>query len=92
MKTTVYIMTVRQNNLPKKERMTMNKDLLAPKEITRAELKALVDEWEAKGNKITQCAEGVALNFRTPDTPKVTRPKHLRKPRKIKAATKKKKK
>lgn len=70
----------------------MNKDLLAPKEITRAELKELVDEWEKNGGKITQCAEGVALNFRTPETPKVTRPKHLRKPRKVKAVAKKKKK
>lgn len=79
----------------KEELVTMNKDLLAPKEITRAELKELVDEWVAKGNKITMCAEGVALNFRTPETPKVARPKHLRKPRKVnavKAAKKKKKK
>jgi hypothetical protein len=72
--------------------MSLNKDLLAPKEITRAELKALVDEFVANGGKITQCPEGVALNFRTAETPKVTRPKHLRKPRKVKAAVKKKKK
>ena len=43
----------------------VNKDLLAPKEITRAELKALVDEWTEKGGKITQCPPGVALNFRS---------------------------
>lgn len=73
----------------------MNKDLLAPKEITRIELKDLVDEWVAKGNAITMCADGVALNFRSPETPKVPRPKHLRKPRKVtaqKPAKKKKKK
>jgi len=59
--------------------MSMNKDLLAPKEITRAELKAMVEEWEAAGNKITQCADGVALNFRTAETPKVPRPKSVKK-------------
>ncbi len=45
--------------------MTISKDLLAPKEITRDELKSLVDEWEAAGNKIKQIAPGVALNFRS---------------------------
>ena len=42
----------------------VNKELLSPKEITRDELKALVDEWTEKGGKITQCPPGVALNFR----------------------------
>ena len=59
--------------------MSMNKDLLTPKEITREELRAMVDEWVAAGNKITQCAEGVALNFRTAETPKVPRPKSVKK-------------
>jgi hypothetical protein len=43
----------------------VNKELLAPKEITRAELKALVDEWVADGGKIKQIPPGVALNFRS---------------------------
>lgn len=43
----------------------VNKDLLAPKEITRMELKELVDQWVANGGKITQCPPGVALNFRS---------------------------
>lgn len=59
--------------------MSMNKDLLAPKEISRQELKDLVDEWVAAGNTITQCAPGVALNFRTAEVPKVPRPKAIKK-------------
>lgn len=59
--------------------MSLNKELLAPKEITRAELKAMVDEWVADGNKITMCAPGVALNFRTAETPKVPRPRSVKK-------------
>jgi hypothetical protein len=59
--------------------MSMNKDLLAPKEITRKELSDMVDEWVAAGNTITQCAPGVALNFRTAETPKVPRPKSVKK-------------
>jgi len=59
--------------------MSMNKDLLAPKEITRLELKAMVDEWVANGGVITQCAPGVALNFRSAETPKVPRPKSVKK-------------
>jgi predicted peroxiredoxin len=52
---------------------------LAPKEITRQELKDLVDEWLSVGNKITMCAEGVALNFRTAEIPKVPRPMSVKK-------------
>lgn len=59
--------------------MASNKELLAPKEITRIELAELVDEWVAAGNTITQCAPGVALNFRTAETPKVPRPKSVKK-------------
>lgn len=59
--------------------MSMNKDLLAPKEITRVELKAMVDEWVAAGNRITMCDPGVALNFRTAEIPKVSRPKSVKK-------------
>lgn len=74
-----------------------NKELLAPKEITRVELKELVEEWIAEGNKITMCAPGVALNFRTAEIPKVQRPKTMKKPApkpkaKVKPPVKKKKK
>jgi len=60
--------------------MSMNKEMLAPKELTSKELQVLVDEYVANGGVITQCDPGVALNFRTPEIPKVSRPKHLRKP------------
>jgi hypothetical protein len=43
----------------------VNKELLAPKEITREELEALVAGWVAEGHKITMCPPGVALNFRS---------------------------
>lgn len=59
--------------------MSSSKELLAPKEITRKELADMVDEWVAAGNKITMCAPGVALNFRTAETPKVPRPKSVKK-------------
>lgn len=54
-----------------------SKELLSPKEMTSAELRVLVDEYVANGGKITQCAPGVALNFRSGivdqvfETPKV---------------------
>lgn len=72
--------------------VTMNKDLLAPKEITRTELKELVDEWVANGGVITECAPGVALNFRTSEVPHVARPasvKRLIKAKKPKKPAKK---
>ena len=76
--------------------MTTNKELLAPKEITRVELRQLVDEWVAAGNKITMCPPGVALNFRTAEVPKVRRPKTMKKPapktKPVAIPTKKKKK
>jgi hypothetical protein len=61
------IMTGRQQNLPMNEENTMisNKELTAPKELTTTEIKGLVDEFLAKGGKITQCAPNVALNFRS---------------------------
>lgn len=66
--------------------MATNKELLAPKEITRKELAELVDAWVAEGNEITQVAPGVALNFRTPESPKVPIPKKIKKLRKLKEA------
>jgi len=45
--------------------MSLSKELLAPKEITRQELKDMVAEWVADGHTITQCPPGVALNFRS---------------------------
>jgi hypothetical protein len=66
--------------------MATNKELLAPKEITRKELAELVDEWVAEGNEITQVAPGVALNFRTPETPNVPIPKKIKKLRRLKEA------
>lgn len=66
--------------------MASSKELLAPKEITRAELKALVDEWVEAGNEITQVAPGVALNFRTPETPNVPIPKKIKQLRRLKEA------
>jgi hypothetical protein len=66
--------------------MATSKELLAPKEITRKELAELVDAWVAEGNEITQVAPGVALNFRTPESPKVPIPKKIRKLRRLKEA------
>jgi len=43
----------------------MNKDLIAPREMSSAELKVLVDEYLQRGGKITECPPGVALNFRS---------------------------
>jgi len=39
-------------------------ELMYQKEMTSAELKALVDEYTANGGVIAQCPPGVALNFR----------------------------
>ena len=60
--------------------MTISKDLLAPKEITRQELKDLVDEWVAEGHTIKQCAPGVALNFRSKMGDVTDSPRHKRTP------------
>lgn len=62
--------------------MSLSKDLLAPKEITRQELKDLVDEWVADGHTITQCLPGVALNFRSQMGGVTTTPRHKRSPSK----------
>ena len=69
--------------------MTMSKDLLAPKEITRTELKAMVDEWVQNGGVITECEPGVALNFRSAEIPRVTRPTSVKRLIKAKKPTKK---
>lgn len=70
----------------------MNKDLLAPKEITSKELKELVDEWVANGGVIKQCAPGVALNFRS-QLADASKPARLKRPadKKGKSTRKKKK-
>lgn len=57
----------------------MSKELLAPRDMTSAELAALVAEYVADGGVITQCAPGAALNFRhvlgDPDkAPRLKRP------------------
>ncbi len=44
--------------------MSMLKEMLAPKDPTSEEIRDLVDEWVAKGGKITQCKPSVALNYR----------------------------
>lgn len=43
--------------------MTLDKELLAPKEMTSQELKVLVDEWKAAGGIVKQCKPSVALNY-----------------------------
>lgn len=43
--------------------MAMVRDELLAKEITREELKALVDEWVANGGKIKQCLPADAYSF-----------------------------
>lgn len=60
--------------------MTISRDLLAPKEITRQELKDLVDGWIAEGHTIRQCAPGVALNFRSKMGDDTDSPRHRRTP------------
>jgi hypothetical protein len=62
--------------------MTISRDLLAPKEITRQELKDLVDGWVAEGHTIRQCAPGVALNFRSKMGDANDPPRHKRSPSK----------
>jgi hypothetical protein len=77
-----FIMIVRQNYLPMKEgnvKMSMLKDLLAPKEPTSAEIRDLVDEWVKKGGKITKCAPSVALNYRAQQG-EILPPSHTKKP------------
>lgn len=76
--------TIRKPNCRQlKGNVTMNtmnvfdKSLLAPAEISRGELKAMVDEWVEAGGVITECAPGVALNFRTAEVPHVARPKAI---------------
>ena len=68
------------------ETMATNKEMIADKEITREELADIVKNWQSKGGSITECADGVALNFRMDIPTNVPIPKHIRK---IRAARKK---
>ena len=43
--------------------MAQVRDELLGREITREELKALVDEWVAKGGKIKQCPPAKAYSY-----------------------------
>jgi hypothetical protein len=61
--------------------MAQVRDELLTKEMTSAELKVLVDEWMAAGGVITQCAPGVALNFRVQLGQPNDTPSHRRSPR-----------
>lgn len=45
--------------------MAQTRDELLERDMTSKEIKALVDEFLANGGVITQCAPGVALNYRS---------------------------
>lgn len=64
--------------------------ILIQRELTSKEIRELVDEWVAAGNKITICPPGVALNFRggpmdTGEATSATRTRKLAKSRKNKS-------
>jgi hypothetical protein len=56
----------------------VKKEMITPRGISSENLRLLVDDWIKEGNQVTLCSQGIALNFITPDSPRVEVPKRIR--------------